>query len=75
MWEAEIGEQLGQPMKHERVNSARFSPDGKWVLTASADGTARVWNAEWEASPFGPGSDTADMHGADEGTDLAHSVF
>jgi WD40 repeat protein len=26
-----------------RVNTAAFSPDGRWLLTASADGTARVW--------------------------------
>jgi hypothetical protein len=27
------------------VNSAAFSPDGARVVTASADGTARVWDA------------------------------
>src|SRR5712664_3202416 len=27
------------------VNSAMFSPDGQHVVTASADGTARLWNA------------------------------
>ncbi|MEH1900734.1 MAG: ribosome assembly protein 4, partial [Nostoc sp.] len=27
-----------------RVNSASFSPDGKRILTASADNTARVWD-------------------------------
>jgi WD40 repeat protein/tRNA A-37 threonylcarbamoyl transferase component Bud32 len=27
------------------VESARFSPDGKWILTSSEDATARVWNA------------------------------
>jgi hypothetical protein len=27
------------------VFSALFSPDGKWVVTASLDGTARVWEA------------------------------
>ena len=28
------------------VNSAEFSPDGKRIVTASADGTARVWDAQ-----------------------------
>jgi WD40 repeat protein len=28
------------------VDSAAFSPDGTLVVTASADGTARIWNAE-----------------------------
>ena len=32
---------------HEgEVNSAQFSPDGLWIVTASRDRTARVWEAE-----------------------------
>ena len=27
------------------VYTAEFSPDGKWIVTASADGTARIWDA------------------------------
>ncbi len=34
-------------MKHnDVVNSARFSSDGKWVVTASEDYTAQVWDAQ-----------------------------
>jgi WD40 repeat protein len=28
------------------VNTARFSPDGRYVLTASKDGTARLWKSD-----------------------------
>jgi WD40 repeat protein len=28
------------------VNSAAFSPDGRWIVTASKDSTARVWDAQ-----------------------------
>jgi WD40 repeat protein/tetratricopeptide (TPR) repeat protein len=27
------------------LKCARFSPDGKWLVTASTDGTARIWDA------------------------------
>ncbi|HEX5754497.1 MAG TPA: hypothetical protein VFZ09_50400, partial [Archangium sp.] len=33
------------------VSSAAFSPDGKWVVTASSDGTARVWSADGKGEP------------------------
>jgi WD40 repeat protein len=45
---------LLKPLQHEKdVLSARFSPDGKWVLTTSEDWTARVWNAR-TAEPLSP---------------------
>jgi WD40 repeat protein len=34
------------------VNSASFSPDGRYVVTASDDGTARVWRADGVGDPI-----------------------
>jgi WD40 repeat protein len=37
---------------HEKdVESAAFSPDGKWVVTASGDSAARVWRADGQGEP------------------------
>src|SRR5438309_653185 len=37
----------GATLKHALwVFLATYSPDGKWSLTASHDGTARVWDAQ-----------------------------
>ena len=37
---------LAGPLKHTgRIHSVRFSPDSSRIVTASADGTARVWDA------------------------------
>lgn len=54
IWDLESGEKIrhipgnnqDNPNGHrKRIYSARFSPDGMFVVTASADHTARVWAA------------------------------
>jgi hypothetical protein len=46
VWDAASGKPLAEPLQDsdDAVRSASFSPDGARVVTASSDGTARVWN-------------------------------
>ena len=47
VWDAETGEAVTKPMKHEGpVLRAAFSPDGKRLITGSVDRTAGIWDAE-----------------------------
>jgi WD40 repeat protein/predicted Ser/Thr protein kinase len=46
---------LSQLWVHEdSVRDVSFSPDGRWVLSASSDGTARVWDAAGGKARFDP---------------------
>ena len=46
VWDAATLKPVAGPLRHAaRVQAAAFSPDGRAVLTGSADGTARVWDA------------------------------
>ena len=46
VWDAATGEPRTPPLPHQDwVYHAAFSPDSRWVVTASQDGTARVWAA------------------------------
>jgi len=48
IWDADSGTEIAQLKGHAReVRSAGFSPDGKHVVTASLDNTARIWDVTW----------------------------
>ncbi len=55
VWDARTGQPQGEPMKHDSmIFSARFSPDGRRIVTASADQTSRVWDAQTGQPITGP---------------------
>lgn len=40
------GKEIATLLGHtDWIRSAQFSPDGKWIVTGSRDGTARLWDA------------------------------
>lgn len=46
LWNPENGKQVGNPLRPEQGQVGNFSPDGKYLVTASPQGTVRVWDAE-----------------------------
>lgn len=46
LWEFATGHELFPPLAHSNyLGKAGFSPDGRYIVTASSDQTARIWNA------------------------------
>lgn len=47
VWDIATGTELFPPMMHQDgVGSIKFSPDGKFLVSASWDTTVRIWNAQ-----------------------------
>jgi hypothetical protein len=47
VWDTATGRALLPPLRHEGpVNSATFSADDRWIVTAADDRSARVWDAQ-----------------------------
>jgi WD40 repeat protein len=46
LWDAQTGDLLREFAGHHgAISSARFSPNNDWIITASIDGTAILWDA------------------------------
>jgi WD40 repeat protein len=79
VWDAETGKPVGAPLKHQgEVNSDAFSPDGRRVVTASADRAARVWDVLLgSASPEDAArlADLAEAVGGYQVNELGSPVF
>jgi dipeptidyl aminopeptidase/acylaminoacyl peptidase len=54
VWDAATGKDVSILRHQDEVMSAAFSPDGARVVTASADRTARVWDAKTGELITGP---------------------
>src|SRR5262249_29369558 len=47
VWHARTGKPLTPPLRHkDQVLGASFRSNANWVVTASADRTARIWESE-----------------------------
>ena len=65
LWGSASNNELIAPiLNFENVTQLRFSPDGRFLLTASLDGTARVWQLDDRS--FVPRSYKLDCGAADE---------
>jgi len=46
IWDATTGRPVGERLRHDNVVwFAQLSLDGRCALTASSDGTARIWDS------------------------------
>jgi WD40 repeat protein/tetratricopeptide (TPR) repeat protein len=48
LWDAHTGEVVGQPLPSQGgITQVAFSPNGRLILAACKDGTARLWQLPW----------------------------
>jgi hypothetical protein len=66
VWEATSSKEVARMNHEDRVFSVAFSPDGKYLATASMDNTARVWEAT-------SGKEVARMNHEDDVSSVAFS--
>ncbi len=65
VWDVQTGEIVTPPMEHaDEIRHASFSPDGRWIATASKDATARVWDAATGKAITPPLKHASDVHRA-----------
>src|ERR1022692_1606471 len=43
LWDARRHKALSRSCHDHLINSCNFSPDGRWLVSASSDYTARIW--------------------------------
>src|SRR5262245_14043709 len=43
LWNTATCQQIGPVLKHPGLLAARFSPTGRWLVTAGVDGVVRLW--------------------------------
>jgi WD40 repeat protein len=56
LWDTQTGSQTGTLRgNHAAINTAQFSPDGAYLVTANQEGTVRLWSAE-------PGGELPTLH-------------
>lgn len=47
VWDVESGDEFLTIAAHDMpVRFTEFSPDGRWLLSSSVDGTAKLWSAD-----------------------------